>query len=379
MVGSSSDRVPPDRYLIPVEGLCIPHRWEIGRVTLHPGTAGPDLIQDAPPIEDEDDFFHDRVYELLDSAKESTIAEVPGGSDVDAAMEELRESLDVLRLFQLSRQTMQSTSFGLSGDIRATLIDYVAVWDKSAPGSRFIGEYLGFTFTEDSYNDWSSSTAFQFLNESLADPSPTEGARRAVTGVRLLARAANEYRPDLKMLSVVAALEAWLLDRQTGPQTLRLARHVTWFGCGQPKEYLCGRDRPICAYLHLSPKNPRDRTRLNLLRILGNTRLAWRCSEWHRIMDWYDVRSDAAHGVPNAVNAKYASSAEYCVSHYLMEPILNWLREHPQTPVADLEALIDAVEDPDGWQMMVEALDSRDPPEMPPFPKNASEGVDDLH
>ncbi len=360
MARSSSDRVPPDRYLIPVEGLCIPHRWEIGRVALHPGTAGTDLVQDAPPIEDEDDFFHDRVYELLDSAMESTIAEVPGGSDVDAAMEELRESLDVLRLFQLSRQTTQSTSFGLSGDIRASLVEYVAIWEKSAPGSRFVGDYVGFTFTEDSYNDWANSTAFQFLSGSLADPSPAEGPSRAVTGARLLARAATEHRPDLKMLGVMAALEAWLLNRQSGPQTLRLARHVTWFGCGLPENDQCGRDRPVCPYLHLSPDCKGGISRIKKLQELGSTYDAWRCSEWHRVMDWYDARSDAAHGNPQSVDTKEANSAEYCVLHYLMEPILNWLREHPQNPVADLEAMIDGVEEPGGWQEMVKAINSQD-------------------
>ena len=360
MTGNSSERVPPDRYLIPVEGLRIPCQWKIGRVTLHPGTDGPDLIQDAPPIEDEDDFFHDRVYALLDSANESTIAEVPGGSDVDAAMDELRESLDALRLFQLSRQTMQSTSFGLSGDIRASLVEYVAIWEKSAPGSRFVGAYVGFTFTKDSYDDWASSTAFQFLSDSLADPSPAEGARRAITGSRLLARAATEYRPDLKMLSVMAALEAWLLNRQSGPQTFRLARHVTWFGCGLPEIDQCGRDQPVCPYLHLSPERKGGISRIKKLQELGSTYEAWRCSEWHRVMDWYDARSDAAHGNPQSVDAKEANSAEYCVLHYLMEPILNWLREHPQNPVTDLEAMIDEVEEPGGWQEMVEAISSQD-------------------
>ena len=363
----SSDRVPPDRYLIPIDGLKIPRQWKVGRVTLHPGNAGPDLIRDVPPVEVEGDFYRDGVHELLESAKDSTIAEVPGGSDVDAAIDELRSSLDVLRLFQLSRQTIQSTSFGLPGDVLASRIGYIAIWENSAPGHRFVGEYLGFTFTEDSYDDWASSTAFQFLSDSLADPSSTEGAHRAVAGASLLARAATEHRSDLKMLSVMAALEAWLLNRHSGPQTFRLARHVTWFGCGLPGDNLCGRDRPICAYLHLSPNNSCDRSRLSSLRVLGNTHVAWRCSEWHRVMDWYDARSDAAHGVPNAVDAREASSAEYCVLHYLMEPILNWLREHPQAPVADLEAMIDAVEEPDRWQEMIEALDLEVPPAVPPL------------
>lgn len=352
---------------MPIDGLRIPCRWKIGRVTLHPGADGPDLIRDVPPIGDEGDFFHDHVYELLESAKESTIAVVPGSSNVDAAIDELRASLDVLRLFQLSRQAGQSTSFGLPGDVGEARIGYIAIWEHSAPGHRISGEFLGFTFTQESCEDWANSTPFRYLSDSLADPSPTEGARRAVTGARLLARAATEYRPDLKMLGVMAALEAWLLNRQSGPQTLRLARHMTWFGCGLPREYLCGRDRPICPYLYLSPNCRLDRGRLKSLRDLGNTRVAWRCSKWHQAMDWYDARSDAAHGDPGGVDAKEASTAEYCVLHYLMEPILDWLREHPEDPVADLEAAIDATQKPDSWPRMIEALDSPNPPGEPPL------------
>ncbi len=61
------------------------------------------------------------------------------------------------------------------------------------------------------------------------------------------------------------------------------------------------------------------------------------------------------------------NTAEYRVVHYLVEPILDWLRKHPQDPVAALEEAIDAIEDPAGWQMMVNALDSTEPPETPPF------------
>ena len=138
---------------MPIDGLQIPCQWEIGRVSLHPGTAGPDLIRDVPPIGDEGDFFHDGVHKLLDSAKESTIAVVPGRSDIDAAIDELRASLDVLRLFQFSRQAGQSTSFGLPGDVSESRIRYIAIWENSAPGHRIVGDYLGFTFTQASYDD----------------------------------------------------------------------------------------------------------------------------------------------------------------------------------------------------------------------------------
>jgi hypothetical protein len=83
-------------------------------------------------------------------------------------------------------------------------------------------------------------------------------------------------------------------------------------------------------------------------------------------MDWYDARSGAAHGDPASVDPKVASSAEYWVTHYLMEPILDWLREHPDDPVGELEAAIGTIDHPDGWSAMVDALDSSSPPVVPP-------------
>lgn len=363
---TDDDRRPPERYLIPVEGLKVPQPWTVGRVTFHPGTAGEDLIRNTPPFEVEDDFIRDHVLEILDSAKDSSIAEVPGGPDVDSAIDEVRASLDALRLLQIARRRTHTTSFGLPGDVYRSRIDYVAVWESSAPGGRFRGDVVGWEFKEDSFAEWCSSTAFQFLSAALADPSASEGARRAAVGAQLLARAATEHRPDLKMLGVASALEAWLIRRQPGAQTLRLAQHVTWFGCGRHDNDLCGRDRPICPYLHLSPDVGRDRDRLKVLRDLGNTYGTWRCSEWHRVMDWYAARSDAAHGDPTAVDTKHADSAEYWVAHYLMEPILDWLHEHPDDPVGDLEATLAAVGDPSGWQAMLAALDAADPPPSPP-------------
>jgi hypothetical protein len=368
-VNDRKDRTPPERHLIPIEGLKVPCAWRVGRVTLHPGSSGEELLREAPPFETEKYSVRDEVESIIASARDSAIADVPGRGDIDAALDDVRSSLDVLRLFQASRSYTQTTVFGLPGDIYRSKIDYVSVWLKgSAPGWSYRGDHVGWTFTAELYDDWVSSSAFQFLDASLRDPSATESAQRAVIGAQLLARAVVEHRPDLKMLSVASALEAWLLERQAGPQTLRLARYASWFGCGQHNNDLCGRDRPICPYLHLSPNDKRDRERLRTLRELGGTNVRWRCSEWHRLMDWYDARSDAAHGAPVAVDTRFASSAEYWATHYLMEPILDWLREHPGDPVGDLETEVNAIADPDGWQAMLVALDSPRPPSEPPLP-----------
>lgn len=203
---------------------------------------------------------------------------------------------------------------GLPGDVPRSRVDYVAVWSRSAHGGRFLGHATGWSFSQAAMQDWQRSDAFRFLGDALEDPQRSEGARRAVTGAQLLGRAALDTRADLKMLGVVSALEAWLLRREQSAQTIRLARHASWFGCGRHDNDLCGRDRPVCPYLHLNPTSPKDRKRLSTSRDLGNTYVPWRYSQWHRIMDWYDTRSGAAHGDPKAVDVKEADQAEYWVA-----------------------------------------------------------------
>lgn len=167
------------------------------------------------------------------------------------------------------------------------------------------------------------------------------------------------------MLGVAAALEAWLLKRSRERQTLRLARAVAWFGCGVQERNLCGRSRPVCPYLHLSPERGGDRKRLATLRRIGQDR-PWRCSEWHRVMDWYDARSDAAHGDFSSVTRKAADDAEFWVAHYLMVPIVEWLSANSNDPVTALDQQFAAVTDPQGWDAMLGALDSPSPPAAPP-------------
>jgi hypothetical protein len=49
-----------------------------------------------------------------------------------------------------------------------------------------------------------------------------------------------------------------------------------------------------------------------------------------------------------------------------MQPIFEWLMTHPADPVGDLEDTLEAIGDPAGWQAMLGALDSPNPPAAPP-------------
>ncbi len=343
----------------------MPNPWPIGGVVIHPGTAGAELVRgNTPDVGAEPDG---QGLTILEAAHDSSIAEVSGAATIDDAIVALRASLDALHLFQVSRSLVRPTRFGLPGDLYRSRIEYVAVWNNAVLlGGRFRGDTAGFSFSAEDFDVWSASASLQFLSAALKDPRPSEGARRAAVGAQLLARAASEHRADLKMLGVASALEAWLLRRVPSGQTLRLARHVAWFGCGRHDDSLCGRDRPVCPYLHLNPAQAKDRTRLKTLRDLSDVNVYWRCSEWQQVMDWYDARSGAAHGDPTAVASDQADQAEFWVAHYLSEPILTWLLDHQIDPVGDLERALDEIEDPAGWDSVIDALDSDDPPMRPP-------------
>lgn len=357
------------RFLIPIPGFTVPGPWTVGRVTMHPGTTGAVLVDGIPSPKLPDGYdLAVEVDKVLAAGVNGTVAEIPDAPDISDAVAAVRIALDALRLFHHSRRVVRSLPFGLPGDLAHGIVDYIVDnGDVALTGWTRVGDPSGGGFAQDDQDAWDQSDAFQFLSDAIADPTRSEAARRAAVGTQLFSRAVVEQRADIKMLGIVGALEAWVLNRQTGAQTLRLARHVSWFGCGLHDGSLCGRDRPVCPYLRLEPESKADRKRLDTLRDLGNTHGGWRCSEWHQVVDWYDARSDAAHGNdPIAVDPQHASQAGFWVARYLSTPILDWLRTHPDDPVGDLHAELSNVEHPAGWAVMLEALDADPPPPVPP-------------
>lgn len=359
---SVSSRRPPSKILIPVPTLTVPEAWRVGRVIFHPSQVARELIADTPSFDTEGDSLARAVHQVLDSSAHGSIAEVSGASDIQEALEALRSSLSVLRLFQASRRSWTETTFGVGVDVGTVVVEYVSIWERSAPGWSVEGHFTGYTFEPKALSEWRQSDAFQYLSAALVDQSD-EGRRRAVRGALLFDRAALEQSPDLRMLGFASALEAWFHGEERGPKKYRLARHVAWFGCGAHDGDLCGRARPICPYLHVKPT---EQKRLGTLRELGNIYAAWRCSEWHRVVDWYDARNAVAHGGLHEVSKKESDQPEFWISHYLAEPILLWLRDHPDNPTEELQRLLDSQPDPAGWTAMCSALDSTPPPAQPP-------------
>jgi hypothetical protein len=340
------------RFLVPVEGLAVTRTWSVGPVTFHPFAELEWLLADTTDADD-------RARTLLGSTPGAAIADLTTGALIDDMVDTVQASIDALRLFQLGRALVWPTWFGLPGDIYRSLLRFVVIRGGQAGiGGRFRGQQPGYTLTDEAYQDWQESKAFSFLSDALIDPTATEGVRRAVVGTRLFSRAAAERRPEMQVLLASAALEAWLgLRDRAQTQTLLLARHEAWFGCGLEQGSLCGRDRPACAYLQLNPHDRHDRARMTALRKLGATDPSYQCSEWLDFMEWYDLRSAAAHGEPLTADDNVASKALFRISHHLCEPILQWLSAYQDDPVGELEKAIAALLPPPRWDATVSLLD----------------------
>ncbi|GAA1550083.1 hypothetical protein GCM10009804_03340 [Kribbella hippodromi] len=317
-------------FFIPIEGLTILTDWEVGAVTVRPAAEALEYVLHGRPA---------ATVEWFDSfATEQTPTAfgMVEANDLDSAIDLVAQAVDLLRVFQHVRYfTSPLTQFGLAGDVGSGVMRYVCIeGERLGQGLSRRGNALGWTF--DDSDAWASSPAFQWAASAIGASNPSESQRRALVGVQLLSQAVVEQRGTFKMVELVGALEAWLLPRRPGGQTFRLARAIAFFGCGRHQGSLCGRSRETCPYLELNPDAKRQREELKQLQTKG-ARLPWRCSEWHRVVGWYDDRSDVVHGAGPVIPYKDASNALYWVCRYLTEPILQWLAEHPEDPVAALE------------------------------------------
>lgn len=338
-------------FIVPIEGLTVSAPWQVGAVRISPPDQLPALdvaraVSQGSPAQG---IFDQDVAEM----KCNALAEVEA-VNIDSALDVIEDAVDVLRVYQQARALTQCATFGLPGDTYRSRVFYAQVGERTGFGGLARGEFLGWTFTEANLADFSTSTAFRFVADAVGVATPSEGARRALLGVELLSQAIMTHRPGLKLFGVVQALEAMLLRGDGGPKKLSLARYVAFFGCGSVEGDLCGRQRPTCPYLALDPASDRDGKKLRELKERSDADHWWRCSEWQQVVQWYDLRNRAAHGEGRLVELKDASTAEYWVLHYLLEPILEWLRLHQEEPVEALEQAVAALPDPPDWETLAE-------------------------
>lgn len=343
-------------FIIPIEGLTVTAPCRVGSVRISPRDklSSLDAARAVREAWSPEERFDRGVAEM----KCDAFAEIEAET-VDSALDVIEDAVDVLRVYQQARALGRCGVFGLPGDTQRTTFFYAQVGERTGFGGRFRGDVLGWTFTESSLADFSNSPAFRFVADTVGAATPSEGARRALLGVELLSQAILAHRPGLKLLWVVQALEAMLLrsddhSRQR-PKNLCLARYVAFFGCGSVEDDLCGRQRPTCPYLALDPTEKKNADELRKLSRRADSDPWWRCSEWTRVVEWYDLRNRAAHGEGRLVASKDASTAEYWVLHYLLEPILEWLSLHQKQPLDALELAVAALPDPPDWTSAFQA------------------------
>jgi hypothetical protein len=337
-------------FLLPIEGLTITSPWDLGRVQLHPREHLRSLLGDEPELLLGHKLIGESATQVAEELQQGTIARVDA-DDIDAALDFLTLATDLLRVFQKIGARFRTTMFGLPGQLYRSHVRYLTVGESRGPGFRYRGEAVGCTFDDQTHTAWQGSRTFTSLAALVGADGPLEeGQRRALLGVQLLSQAVLEHRPAFKILSLVIALESMLLDRSSGPQTFRLLRRVTYFTCGRATGSLCGRGRPACQFLALDPGIEADLRQLKRLSKLAKMDRFWRCSEWFAYEHWYDLRSAVAHGDDKAVTVEDASQAEYWIFMWTVEPLLQWLVEHPVTPLVDLDSALEDLGPVPDWQ-----------------------------
>lgn len=331
-------------FLVPIQGLTVLTDWKVGPVIVRPVTTASDDAQQGTALR------HDERFDSLVAEQRAGAFAQAEADDLDGAIDLVAQAVDVLRVLQHVRhyEYLVTPQFGIAGDVGGGVVPFVQVDDGlTGHGFSYRGNPFGWIFSDP--DEWTNAPVFRWVGDAIGASSPTESQRRALIGIQLLSQALIERRGAFKMVELVGALEAWLLPRQAGGQTFRLARATAYFGCGRHEGKLCGRSRDTCPYLELNPGKEGERSKLKLLRIKG-AQPPWRCAEWHRVVDWYDERSDVVHGSGPVISYKDASNALHWVCRHLAEPILQWLADHPIDPVNALETEIAALPPGPDWE-----------------------------
>jgi hypothetical protein len=330
-------------FYIPIEALTVPGSVSIGPITLTPTE---NVLRQLSPADAE--LAANQVLYLADEYEIKTFACVDT-EEKDEAFELATQAVDVLRVFQNVRyHDGPLGQFCVAGDIGNRALRY-ASFDGSTAGSggTLRGEPFGWTMP--SLEDWSNATTFLWAARAIGSARTTEAQRRAIVGIQLLSQAVAENRGTFKMVTLVTALEALLLEQQPYGQSLRLARHVAYFGCGNHSNDLCGRSRDTCPYLALDPGQSSSRRKLERLKQVSKQPPLY-CAEWHRVVDWYENRSDVIHGGDLSTTYKSARLALYWALRNIVEPILTWLATEPVDPVPELIGEISSLPAPPDWE-----------------------------
>lgn len=283
-----------------------------------------------------------------------------------AAVSSARRTLDVLRvLYCRGVSDKYFPIFGLAGELVSGAIDYLVpaggVSGGVLIGSKRAGHIRGAILSKEVLDRWRDWRVFQFLDESLRNPDASDGARRALLGSSLLSTSILERNPDVALVLATSALEAFVMPESNGGKTFKLARHLAWLGClVNDERNQCGRHRDACPYLLLNPDDDKQRKDLQEIKEFAKSNSAWRCSEWMRVVEWYDTRSATVHGRSLGHSEEIADTAQYWITTRLFQPIILWLADHSNDPIGDLEYALDTLPRPANWTEFATQIRNRD-------------------
>jgi hypothetical protein len=221
---------------------------------------------------------------------------------IDAAVENVRDSIAVLLLYQharyptLNRDVQQ---FGVHGDIGATAWRFTVTDGRRVlvAGHHWLGVIGDWEFTRDDLRAFKSDPRFAYLDRALRTPPRrrTEFQRRAITAVRTCSLATPMLREQLRVVLLATALEA-LLSAEAAPgarrepgEFFRIAQRASYLFCGEPDHRYPS--RPPCPYLHAKT----ERALIRALEDRANRGEQPVCSYFWHVFDLLKDRNEALH------------------------------------------------------------------------------------
>lgn len=336
---------------VPVVQLNVPAAWRVGRVTFQPGGWLAGHTQPEPAGDDEPmKAFLKLARKGIEEHQTSTAAvrvrwpEKNTQPTLDAAVDDVRDSVAVLRLYQHARYPMMNTDiqqFGIHGDIGATVQTYAVTQGERilAHGVHWLGVIGNWEFTSADVRDFRADPRFRYLDATLRTPPSrrSEFQRRVLTAVRTLGFATPMVREQLRVVLLATALEALLAaDVQPGGRSelgefFRITQRAAYLLCGEPDQRYPS--RPPCPYLHAQTL-PALRHALDD-RVKRGERPA--CSYFWHIFDLFDDRNSALHRTREHFDRSRLSWHRIYTEKVILYAV-EWANAHSGVGLASLQA-----------------------------------------
>lgn len=317
-------------YVIPIEGLSISRSFSVGPVRFFKSAMDLSFASEVDWAATIESPF------VSNSLIENAVACVAAKSPAES-FDFVGQALDVLRIFQYGIvRSAHYTHFGLPGEIRSRRIFYLR-HNEFGNGFGFssLGLHRGFELSEDGINSWEGAAdQLRFAASAIGNPSASEGSKRALSGIRYFSKSILTDDPDLRILLIMASIEAMLSSGSKSPPRFTLSRYLAYLSCW--KSGTCGEgSRPPCPYLQLDPSRG-DIGLLQKLEKLALNHSGLMCSRWQIVNSWYDTRSGFVHGNAHDTDPDEARNFAYWAYMQYLSPVLDWLFNHPDEPARAL-------------------------------------------